>query len=190
MSVKLLYDIGSKLVKNYPKITNALKTSKDAVKTTADYAVVKPYQGIGKLVDKVESTKPGALAMGLGEGYLTYEGSKQAYEGIRDEDYGKASLGLASMVFPSVLQMPRTSSAISKAFYNKTPSGLVNTKGSSIPVSQNIFDKASKKLGNITKPGRYVPEKIATGLAFSAPGAVNIFEEAMNPPLEIHNSRS
>ena len=187
MSIKLLYDLGSKLVKEYPKITNALRTGKDVVKKTADYSVVKPVKGVGTLVDKAEKAFPKTTAatMGLGEGYVAYEGAKTAYEGIRDEDYAKAALGIGTAVLPSLYLMPKTSSAISKAFYNKTPSGLMTSKGKPIPVSDNIFDKASKGLGSITKPGKYVPEKIATSVALAAPGATNIFEEAMNPPLDV-----
>ena len=185
MSFKILYGIGSQIAKNYPKISRALNTGKKVAKTTADYTVVKPVKGIGKLVDKVESTKPGAAAMGLGESYFAYEGAKTAYEGIRDEDYGKAGLGIGTALLPSLYLMPRTSSAISKAFYDKTPTGLISTKGKPIPVSANIFDKASKGIGSITRPGKYVPEKIATSVALAAPGAVNIFDEAMNPPLDV-----
>ena len=174
-----------KFVDNYPKISRALSTSKDVVKKTADYGVVKPVKGVGTLVDKFEKTKVGGPLIGVGEGVIAGLGAKDVYEGFRDEDYAKAAKGIVEVGLP-VLQAPRTLMNISKAYTkNRQASPILDAGGKVRPIQKNIFEKSSEGIARFTKPGTYVPEKVATGVALATPEAVNLFEEAINPPLDV-----
>lgn len=185
MSLKILYGLGSQLAKNYPKITNALRTGKDVVKKTADYTVVKPVKGVGRAIDRLEQTKVGGPLFLTGEGIVAGLGAKNVYEGIRDEDYAKAGMGIVEVGLP-VLQAPRTLMNVSKAYTkNRQSSPILDATGKVRPIQKNIFEKSSEGIARFTKPGKYVPEKVAIGVASATPEAVNLFEEAINPPLDV-----
>jgi len=171
------------LLKNSPKIYKGLQSGKQAVKTTADYGS-KPFKAVGRGLDYVEKTKIGGPLIATGEGVIAGLGAKNVYEGIRDEDYAKAGMGIVEAGLP-ILQAPRTLMNISKAYTrNKRPPDL-SDKLAGRSASKNVLERASEGIAGFTKPGRYVPEKVATGVALAAPEAVNLFEEAINPPLDV-----
>ena len=172
------------LVKYSPQIYKALQTGKKVAKTTADYGS-KPFKGLGRAYDYVEKSKIGGPLIATGEGVIAGLGVKNVYEGIRDEDYAKAGLGIVEAGLP-ILQAPRTLMNISKAYTkNRQSSPILDATGKVRPIQKNFLEKSSAGIAGFTKPGKYVPEKVATGVALAAPEAVNLFEEAINPPLDV-----
>ena len=172
------------LLKYSPEIYKAIKTGKKVAKTTADYGS-KPFKGLGRAYDYVEKSKIGGPLIATGEGVIAGLGAKNVYEGIRDEDYAKAGLGIVEAGLP-ILQAPRTLMNISKAYTkNRQPSSILDATGKVRPVQKNFLEKSSEGIARFTKPGKYVPEKVAASVALAAPEAVNLFEEAINPPLDV-----
>ncbi len=171
------------LLKYSPQIYKALQSGKKVAKTTADYGS-KPFKGLGRAYDYVEKSKIGGPLIATGEGIIGGLGVKNVYEGIRDEDYSKAAMGILEAGVP-ILQAPRTLMNISKAYTRNKRTPDLSDKLAGRSASKNFLERSSEGIAGFTKPGRYVPEKVATGVALATPEAVNIFDEAMNPPLDV-----
>ena len=129
------------LLKYSPQIYKALQSGKKVAKTTADYGS-KPFKGLGRAYDYVEKSKIGGPLIATGEGIIGGLGVKNVYEGIRDEDYSKAAMGILEAGVP-ILQAPRTLMNISKAYTRNKRTPDLSDKLAGRSASKNFLERSS-----------------------------------------------